>query len=509
MGFYNNFPYTNFHEMNLDWLLQEFTKLKTYVEQYTAVNKVTYGGIWNIEKGYPIWTIVTYKDASYMTIKPAPAGVEINNEEYWLKLADVDPRIALLVGRIDILEKDVSDLTNNVANLGNNVDNLGNNVDNIQWHYRNVKHYGAVGDGVTDCYRAFKEAMTGAAGIGIYVPNGTYYLSENPLIENQSVQFLFDIGSKFIGPGVGNKETGAGEFASTYLTNPWLVVAGDYKYYNLNSLPCPSGGAVIGDSKELFDMDNGKERRWYSLEYRGSATGSVDSDERNVELLNQVLNVTGFAGIAQEIDVNMYARPNRWSVGLFLTGRGDGGGNMTAIDITRDENMDRWTNALSIRRSRTGLYIDNSEVDYGIVCGSVPRSANAGLGIQQKNNGSDCIVLRRKTNNGAQGNFLVCWDETNERELFAIGIDGSIRGAGISPGAGIERESYSVNANSGTYEYTVPLNRPGGKTLLAVVETASLGFASPVWVTESTNDHVKVYAENPGNGSIKFAVLWQ
>lgn len=488
MGFFDNFPYTNFHDLNLDWVLKQLVELKSYIEQYTAINNVSYAGKWNIEKGYSMWSIVTYGNASYISVKPVPVGVKIENEEYWMKLADIDPRIAELIARIAVLENDVKE---------------------IQWHYRNVEHYGAVGDGVTDCYHAFKNAMTDGTGIGIYVPFGTYYLSENPLIEKQSVQFLFDVGAKFIGPGVGNKEVGAGEFASTYLTNPWLVVAGDYKYYNLNGLECPNGGAVIGDSKELFDMDNGTDRRWYSLEYRGSGTGKVDSNDRNVELLNQVLNVTGFAGIAQEIDVNMYAHPERWSVGIFLTGRGNGGGNMTAIDITRDENMDRWTNALSIRRSGTALYIDNSEVDYGVVFGAVPRSANAGLGIQQKNNGSDCIVLRRKTNNNPSGNFLVCWDETNEQELFAIGIDGSIRGSGIPTGSSIVRQTYTVDATVGVNEYTVNMNRPEGKSILAVVETASLGFVSPVWVTESTNEFVKVYAQTPGSGTIRFAVLWQ
>lgn len=488
MSIFDSFPLMNAYSINLDWIIKKMRELEKYVENYTALNKVSYEGVWDITKQYPQWAIVTDGDASWLSLQPVPKGVPLENSEYWEKLADLDPRIVELLARIAVLE---------------------NNVKEIQWHYRNVEHYGAVGDGVTDCYNAFKNAMTSGNGIGIYVPFGTYYLSENPLIKNQSVQFLFDVGTKFIGPGVGNKEVGAGEFASTYLTNPWLVVAGDYKYYNLNGLECPSGGAVIGDSKELFDMDNGTDRRWYSLEYRGGATGKVDSNDRNVELLNQVLNVTGFAGIAQEIDVNMYAHPERWSVGLFLTGRGNGGGNMTAIDITRDENMDRWTNALSIRRSTTALYIDNNEVDYGVVFGAVPRSANAGLGIQQKNNGSDCIVLRRKTNDNPTGNFLVCWDETNEQELFAIGVDGSIRGAGIPSGSSIVRQTYTVDTTGEVYEYTVNMNRPEGKSILAVVETASLGFVSPVWVTESTNEFVKVYAQTPGIGTIRFSVLWQ
>ena len=482
MSIFDGFPLMNAYAVNLDWIIKKIREIEEYVRNYTAVNKVAYAGVWDITKQYPQWALVTDGNTSWLSNKPVPVGITLENTEYWQKLADLDPRISGII--VDLSE--------------------------IQWHFLNVQHYGAVGDGVVDDYKAFKTAYDAAKnGQGIYIPSGIYNLSANPDDGKKAIKWIADIGVKITGAGLGHPESGAGGFMCTTISNPWLVVSGDNLRYNLNNIPCPEGGAVLGDAKELMSMDSGTDRRWYSLEYRGSGTGSVDSDERNVELLNQVLNVTGFAGIAQEIDVNMYANPNRWSVGLFLTGRGDGGGNMTAIDITRDENMNRWTNALSIRRSGTAVYIDNSEVDYGIVCGSVPRSANAGLGIQQKNNGSDCIVLRRKTNDNPTGNFLVCWDETNEQELFAIGIDGSIRGSGIPTGSSIVRQTYTIDATENVNEYTVNMNRPDGKSILAVVETASLGFVSPVWVTESTNEIVKVYAQTPGSGTIRFAVLWQ
>ena len=458
MGFFDNFPYSNFHEMNLDWILKQIVELKKYIENYTAINNVSYAGTWNIEKGYSAWSIVTYGDASYISVKPVPVGVEIENEEYWMKLADVDPRITELVARIGILENDVAE---------------------IQWHYRNVKHYGAIGDGVTDCYPAFKKAMTGGTGIGIYVPFGTYYLSENPLIKNQSVQFLFDIGAKFIGPGVGNKETGAGEFASTYITNPWLLVAGDYKYYNLNKLDCPKGGAIVGDSKELFDMDNGTDRRWYSLEYRGGATGSVDSDQRNVELLNQVINVTGFAGIVQEIDLNMYANPNRWSTGLFITGRGTGGGDMSAIDITRDDGQQKWSTAISVRRADTGIYLDNSEIDTCIQIGENPRKATPAIAFQQKKNGADGLVIRRFTDTSPTGNLIVAWDAKEENELFALTSDGEARLDGFPIGM-VDTRTH-VNGKFERYGFSkngcMILLKRGAKFALIAVDYWSSGYS--------------------------------
>ena len=60
MGFFDNFPYTNFHDLNLDWVLKQLVELKSYIEQYTAINNVSYAGKWNIEKGYSVWSICAY-----------------------------------------------------------------------------------------------------------------------------------------------------------------------------------------------------------------------------------------------------------------------------------------------------------------------------------------------------------------------------------------------------------------------------------------------------------------
>ena len=116
MGFFNNFPYTNFHEMNLDWLINAFNELKSYVEQYTAVNNVSYGGIWDIAKQYTQWCIVSYNNSSYISIKPVPVGIEIDNTEYWTELASLDPRYAELVVAIGNIEKEIG---NNKKEIGN------------------------------------------------------------------------------------------------------------------------------------------------------------------------------------------------------------------------------------------------------------------------------------------------------------------------------------------------------------------------------------------------------
>lgn len=117
MGFFNNFPYSNFHELNLNWILKEMVNLKKYIENYTAVNNVSYAGIWNIRKQYPQWSIVSDGNKTYMANKPVPAGIAISNTEYWLYLADLDPRIGTLTTEVAVLQQKVETLTEETKSI--------------------------------------------------------------------------------------------------------------------------------------------------------------------------------------------------------------------------------------------------------------------------------------------------------------------------------------------------------------------------------------------------------
>ena len=131
MGFFDNFPYTNFHEINLAWLLQAMKNLDASVREYMAVNKVGFGGIWDITKQYPAYTVVADGSQSYISLKPVPAGVDIENTEYWQLLADLDPRIGPLVGEVERLSSDLStvgqetrDNTSAIASVDSRLDVL-------------------------------------------------------------------------------------------------------------------------------------------------------------------------------------------------------------------------------------------------------------------------------------------------------------------------------------------------------------------------------------------------
>lgn len=143
MRFFEGFPWSNKQSLNLDWLLAEMNRLVEYVKQYTAINTVSYGGIWDITNQYPQWSVVTVNNSeTYLSRQPVPVGVPIENSEYWIKLADIDPLVAATAAKL--------------ANL----------------KIANVVDFGAVPGGVVDNTAAFTAAQE--TGNPVYVPEGVY-----------------------------------------------------------------------------------------------------------------------------------------------------------------------------------------------------------------------------------------------------------------------------------------------------------------------------------------------
>ena len=87
---FNKYPYTDFHEINLDWIIAQIKQLHHDYDEFKAVNTITNAGAWDITKQYQSWTIVSYGTAGYISLKPVPAGVAITNIEYWGLVADYD-----------------------------------------------------------------------------------------------------------------------------------------------------------------------------------------------------------------------------------------------------------------------------------------------------------------------------------------------------------------------------------------------------------------------------------
>ena len=93
MGLFDQFPYTNFHELNLDWLLKLIKELNNKVENFVSLNTIKYADPiqWNITTQYEANTVVVdpQTGVAYISSKPVPAGVSISDTGYWSVIFDL------------------------------------------------------------------------------------------------------------------------------------------------------------------------------------------------------------------------------------------------------------------------------------------------------------------------------------------------------------------------------------------------------------------------------------
>lgn len=88
MGFFNMYPYTDFHELNLDWIIKNVLQLKKEWNEYTVINNITVQGVWDITRQYPKYSIVDNGlGQGYISLQPVPAGVQLTNTDYWMLVA--------------------------------------------------------------------------------------------------------------------------------------------------------------------------------------------------------------------------------------------------------------------------------------------------------------------------------------------------------------------------------------------------------------------------------------
>lgn len=94
MGLLDNFPYTNFHELNLDWLLKMIKELNNTVENFVALNTIKYADPiqWNITTQYEANTVVVdpQSGTAYISSKAVPSGVALTNTDYWSVIFTLD-----------------------------------------------------------------------------------------------------------------------------------------------------------------------------------------------------------------------------------------------------------------------------------------------------------------------------------------------------------------------------------------------------------------------------------
>lgn len=103
------YPYTDFNEYNLDWIIKEIKDLHKEWSDFEILNTIRFAGLWDITKQYPAWSLVTDNNIGYISVQPVPAGVDITETDYWKEVYNYDAVIPDIMQRIVDLEDQVDD----------------------------------------------------------------------------------------------------------------------------------------------------------------------------------------------------------------------------------------------------------------------------------------------------------------------------------------------------------------------------------------------------------------
>lgn len=249
MAFYDKFPYTNFQELNLDYILKIVVEQNEEISKFVSLNALKYADPiqWSITSQYEKNTIVIDPSTgiAYISVKPVPLGVSVTNTEYWTEVFDLSQVMQDLQDQIDantaLINTNTASIAQEVTNRTNadtalntaitqevtartNADNdltayinekiqleqqariaelngeksiraamdtqLLNQINNIKTTYFNVKNFGVKGDGTTDDTNAIQTAFNSGAGM-YYFPAGKYIVS-NTITLPEKVSMIGD-----------------------------------------------------------------------------------------------------------------------------------------------------------------------------------------------------------------------------------------------------------------------------------------------------------------------------
>lgn len=84
---FSKYPYVNFSDYNLDWIIYRIKKLSDEMTSFINLNTIKYADPiqWDITRQYEANTVVInpFDGTAYISTVAVPYGVNISNEEYW------------------------------------------------------------------------------------------------------------------------------------------------------------------------------------------------------------------------------------------------------------------------------------------------------------------------------------------------------------------------------------------------------------------------------------------
>ena len=86
-------PYTNFHDLNLDWIIEVLNEFNTKLTNFVSLATIKYADPlqWDITSQYEANTVVVDSNGNaYLSVQPVPSGVSLDRTEFWTKIGNFD-----------------------------------------------------------------------------------------------------------------------------------------------------------------------------------------------------------------------------------------------------------------------------------------------------------------------------------------------------------------------------------------------------------------------------------
>lgn len=120
--FGEQFPYTNTHDLNLDWIVKMIREMNAKLEEAIQKNiKLANPAQWDITKQYEEFTLVVNENIGYVSTRAVPEGIEITNQDYWLPIFDMESLIddmGAISDAVTALEQRVTGDEESISGLG-------------------------------------------------------------------------------------------------------------------------------------------------------------------------------------------------------------------------------------------------------------------------------------------------------------------------------------------------------------------------------------------------------